>query len=105
MVKNPPSAAPERSLSGRYNLALTASPNPTSDQWNMQLRLPRTGNLQCTLQNAQGKILRQVVLEKQAMGECNFSLSANGLDSGIYWLTVNLDGVYMETKAILKQGL
>jgi hypothetical protein len=36
--------------------------------------------------------------------EFQTSISANDFSVGTYWLTMNLDGIYMEAKAIVKSG-
>lgn len=53
-------------LDGRTGLGLSIFPNPTADQWNLHAHLPRSGELMLTLQNAQGRILRQERLGPQA---------------------------------------
>lgn len=101
--KNVSTAAPEKRLDGRYDLGLRIAPNPATDQWRLHLTLPRAGRLRCTLQNAQGKIQRQLDWGDQAAGEQSFVLPASVLPAGSYWLTVNLDGVFVETQIVLKQ--
>lgn len=101
VVKNAPNATPEKPLDGRFNLGLKIFPNPAHDVWQVRLDLPRAGSLRFTLQNAQGKIVRQTDLGQHAAGAASHQIPVNGLPSGAYWLTVNLDGIFMETKTIL----
>ncbi len=101
--KNMPSSATKRRLDGHTSLGLTVSPNPASLVWNAHLRLPRAGELQYILQDMHGKILQQIKLGKKPEGELQFGIYTYDLPKGIYWLTVNVDGVYVETKAIIKQ--
>lgn len=102
IAKNTTGVSPEKPLDGRYNLGLSVSPNPASNRWQLNLNLPRSGRLRCTLQDSQGKIVRQMDWGQQAAGALQFSLSATDLPAGAYWLTANLDGVFVETKAITK---
>ncbi len=105
LQKNLPSSTVEKPLPGRFDLGLRIAPNPAADLWNIELNMPRPGILHYTLQDAQGKILRQQNLGSQPVGDIGFGLPAYGLTAGIYWLTLNLDGVYVETKAIIKSGI
>lgn len=101
LEKNTSSAATEKPLDGRFQLDLTAAPNPTSDHWQIGLQVPRAGKIRATLQNAQGKMLRQLDLGQQATGPFAFDLPATQLPAGVYWLTVNVDGVFMETHKLI----
>ncbi len=99
--KNTASAVAERPLEGRFNLQVTASPNPARDHWDIGLHLPRAGKIRATLQNAPGKMVRQTDLGQQAAGAFTFNLPATNLPPGAYWLTVNVDGIFMETYKLL----
>lgn len=103
LMKNTSGVSPDKPLSGRFDLDLEISPNPAAEEWNVRLNMPRAGRLRCTLQDAQGKIIRQADRGQQAAGARQFSLPARDLPSGAYWLTLNVDGIFMETKTILKQ--
>jgi hypothetical protein len=103
LQKNMPSHAAEKPLPGRFDLGISVAPNPATDQWNIDLNLPRSGVLQYFLQDANGRIMQQKSMGKQAAGQFQNSISATHLTNGIYWLTVNLDGIYVETKAIIKK--
>jgi hypothetical protein len=103
LQKNTSSAAPEQPLDGRYDLELSVSPNPASTEWQVRLNLPAPGRLRCVLQDAQGKIVRRLDWGEQPAGAQAFALAATGLPAGSYWLTLNLDGVFVETKPIVKQ--
>lgn len=87
-------------LDGRTGLGMRVSPNPTSENWNVQLVLPRSGDLMLTLQNAQGQILKREKLGNQPAGIGKFSLTASPYPSGLYWLTANVDGIYVETQQV-----
>jgi hypothetical protein len=102
LVKNPPSMAKETLLDGQYNLQLKLFPNPSRAKWNVHLLLPETGNLHFTLQDLNGKILRQKYLGRQPPGAFQFDLPAEGLPPGAYNLTLNLEGIFIENKLILK---
>ena len=101
LVKNEASATHDKPLDGRFDLGVHVFPNPATDIWNVRLNLPRAGKLRFTLQNAQGKIVRQTDLGQQSAGSAQHSMSTSGLPRGAYWLTVNLDGIFMETQTIL----
>lgn len=100
LVKNEASSTTEKMLAGRFDLGLYISPNPAVDHWQVKLNLPRAGHLRFTLQNAQGQIVRQSDLGLQPAGIVEHRLPTTGLPRGSYWLTVNMDGIYMETKTI-----
>lgn len=103
LLKNTTGVSPEKPLpEGRFDLGLAVSPNPASDRWNLDLNLPRAGRLRCTLQDAQGKIIRQTDWGQQAAGPHQFTLPAADLTAGAYWITANLDGVFMQTKTVSK---
>jgi hypothetical protein len=89
-------------LDGRTGLELSIFPNPASEKWNVWAKLPRSGELMLTLQNTQGRILRQHRFGLQPVGDFLFALPANALPTGGYWLTLNLDGVFIETKLTQK---
>lgn len=103
LEKKTASSTTERPLDGRFNLALAVSPNPASQWWEASLQLPRAGHLRATLQDAQGRILHRLDWGEQPTGAAAFRVPAADLPSGAYWLTVNVGGVFAETKVILKQ--
>lgn len=89
-------------LDARTGLGMRVFPNPASESWNVQLVLPQSGDLMLTLQNAQGRILRREKLGNQPAGEGSFNLPASLFPEGAYWLTANVDGVFVETLKIVK---
>ena len=103
LEKKASSSSTERPLDGRFDLALAVSPNPASQWWEARLRMPRADHLRATLQNAQGRILHHLDWGEQPAGAATFRVSAADLPTGAYWLTVNVGGVFAETKVILKQ--
>jgi hypothetical protein len=100
--KSQVSASPAQPVGGRFDLGLTVFPNPATDALNLRLHLPKPGWLRFFLQNMEGKIVRQFVLENQPAGEVNFSLPTGDLSGGTYWLTAIAGGVFMETQTVLK---
>ncbi|MBK7937309.1 MAG: hypothetical protein IPJ82_09560 [Lewinellaceae bacterium] len=103
LAKNTSSASPEKPLDGRFDLNLNISPNPATDVWRLRMNIPRAGKIRCILQDAQGKIIRQADWGAQSAGAGQFDLPATHLPAGAYWLTLNFDGIFMETTTILKQ--
>ena len=101
LVKNMPSATAEKPLDGRFDLGVHVFPNPANAVWNVRLNLPQAGWLRFTLQDAQGRIVRQTDLGQQPAGAVQHQIPVKELPAGAYWLTVNLNGIYMETKTIL----
>lgn len=89
-------------LNGRLDLGLQVTPNPASEQWRLRLALPVAGRLHCILQDTRGKIVRRLDWGQQTEGPREFDLRASDLPDGIYRLTLNLNGVWMETKTITK---
>ncbi|HMQ48536.1 MAG TPA: T9SS C-terminal target domain-containing protein [Saprospiraceae bacterium] len=100
LQKNVPSASPDLPLNGRTGLGMAVFPNPTSDVWNIQLTLPRNGDLMLVLQNAQGQIVWQHKYGQFSAGASKLRLQAEAYPPGWYWLTANVDGVFVETKRI-----
>lgn len=103
LEKNTVSTLPEKPLNGRFDLGLKVSPNPASDFWRLHLNLQTTGRLRGILQDAQGRIVHRTDWGEQPEGAREFSLSATGLPAGMYRLTINLDGIYIETRNVAKQ--
>lgn len=101
LVKNMPSSTPEKPLDGQFDLGVQVFPNPASSLWNVRLNLPESGWLRFILQNAQGAIVRQTDLGQYQAGAVQQQIPLNDLPAGAYWLTVNFNGIYMETKTIL----
>lgn len=90
-----------QALDGRYDLQAKAFPNPAGDELRLSTNLPRAGRLLGTLQNAQGRIVQQWDWAA-AQGLQTFELSVAEHPSGIYWLTLRLDGVFAETITLSK---
>lgn len=101
LEKKMSSSTDETLLDGRFDLALAVSPNPADDHWGVRLELPRAGRLRAMLQDAQGRIVHRADLGDRAAGTAHFTLPTTGLRTGAYWLTVNVDGVFVETRTIL----
>lgn len=88
----------EQALDGRFDLELNLSPNPTVESWVATLKLPRAGHVRAMLQDAQGRLLRRLDFGKWPAGNASFTLPAADLPAGVYWITANVDGVWVETK-------
>lgn len=101
--KNTTSATASQPLDGRYNLDTRVFPNPASDEWHLRVRLPRSGRLLAILQDAAGRIVQRWDWGTRPEGEQHFQLPARNFPSGIYWLTINHDGVFTEIKTISKR--
>lgn len=95
-------ATPNAPLGGQYDMAMRVFPNPTTDTWQVNLQLPRDGRLYTVLQDAQGRIVQQRDWGWQPASEHGFAVSTDGLAPGTYWLTANMDGVYMATRQVVK---
>ncbi|NUM40352.1 MAG: hypothetical protein HUU45_01815 [Leptospiraceae bacterium] len=101
LIKNMPNATAEPSLDGQFNLGVHVFPNPANEAWKVSLNLPEAGWVRFILQNAEGKIVRQTNLGQQPAGPVQHQIQVGDLLPGTYWLTVNLNGIFMETKTIL----
>ena len=101
LVKNPASSTTGQALDGHFDLGIDVFPNPADELWHVKLVLPNAGRLRFTLQNAQGKIIRQSDLGQQPAGAVQHDFPTTGLPRSAYWLTVSLDGIFMETQIIL----
>lgn len=102
LLKNTSGAGEGTLLPGRFDPAMRITPNPATDHWKLGLNLPRPARLFCTLQDARGRILRQMDWGQRVAGPQEFELPANSLPAGAYWLTLNADGLFMTTQTISK---
>jgi hypothetical protein len=102
LLKNTTGTEEGTLLPGRFDPQMSVTPNPASDHWTLRTNLPRAARLFCTLQDARGKILRQTDWGQIPAGTHDFELPASSLPAGAYWLTLNVDGLFMTSKTITK---
>ncbi len=102
LEKKVTSSTAPKPLDGYFDLGLRVSPNPASAFWNVTLNLPRRAHCRATLQDALGRIVQRLDMGEHSAGAFIFDVSTADLPKGAYWLTVNVDGIYMETKTIIK---
>ena len=71
---------------------LSLYPNPTSDVCLVNYVLSSPQNLQIQLLDLQGRVVREVLKEKQSAGNYTLSLELKGLESGVYFLQMEVGG-------------
>lgn len=80
-------------------------PNPVSDQLTVSYTLPRSAMVNIGLINAEGKQIKTLANERQAPGTHTYSVPSSQLNmntSGLYYLTLSVDGSRMVEKLIRK---
>jgi len=76
--------------------ALAVSPNPVSDQSQVNVELARSGQVQVTLYDVTGKASRVLFSGNRPAGRFSVPLDASGLASGTYFVAVSLPGSLLE---------
>ncbi len=97
LVKNPPTAAPDRRPHSHFDLGMQLVPNPAVGQFEVRLQLPEAGDLYLTLQDGQGRIRRRLEAGRHEAGAANIPVPTAGLPPGTYWMTANCAGKYLQT--------
>ncbi|HRI61977.1 MAG TPA: T9SS type A sorting domain-containing protein [Saprospiraceae bacterium] len=79
---------------------VSTSPNPTTDQLNVQIKTAEPAEFVLLLNDLQGRLIDRKTIEKTALGNAQFDV--NGLPAGVYSLTVSSSKGYL-TKKVVKQ--
>ena len=85
----PTSASNEQTIS---DIGVNIAPNPTTNAANIVLTLPTASPVRLTLHDALGREVRIVAEGMYAAGAQEFSVSLDGLPSGIYFVRANVGG-------------
>ncbi|MDX1943418.1 MAG: esterase-like activity of phytase family protein [Saprospiraceae bacterium] len=73
-----------------YNFV--AGPNPFKESCTVSYNLKTNSNVVIRLTDVLGREIKTLVAEKQAAGQHNFTLNERNLASGMYYLSVQIDG-------------
>ncbi len=78
-----------------------AYPNPFSPTTSMRYHLPDTALVQILVYNVEGKLVDTLANDTMPPGEHEVAWDADGVDSGVYFYRIMLNGVVAETKKML----
>jgi len=72
------------------NLNLSFFPNPTNDYVNISFNLKKADDIYIKIANLNGQLVDEVRLKNQLVGENNYTMKLNGLDSNsVYFITIS----------------
>jgi hypothetical protein len=80
--------------------SLRVSPNPASDQIEIQAMVLRPGNVKVNLMDAQGRIVRSIPGERLSPGPFHGTMEVSALPSGVYYLVWDA-GEAKETRKVV----
>lgn len=83
---------------------LMAYPNPTQDRVSVEFTLDKSQNLDISLYDAQGKLVKVFIRDKVKQGRNEFSISTQDLSPGIYFLQLKGDQGMVASKKIIRNG-
>ncbi|TNE82209.1 MAG: T9SS type A sorting domain-containing protein [Bacteroidetes bacterium] len=84
------------------NFDMNMYPNPTDANTNLSFNLNQGGNARISVLDLSGKEVMVVHNGKLNAGAQNFSIAAAGLNSGVYFVQVNVDGVAQMMKLAIR---
>lgn len=93
---------PTVSIENNSTVAYSIFPNPTSDVLNVQYTLAKEGNVTMNITDLTGRTIKSIVKENQGTFQVTEQINIAGLNSGIYMLTVNVNGNTTTQKFIVK---
>ncbi len=73
-------------------ISARCTPNPSKNQANISLSLNKTGNLSLAIFDLKGSLISQVNYGMVQSGKSKKQLNTSGLDSGLYFVKLSLDG-------------
>jgi hypothetical protein len=76
-------------------------PNPASGTAAFYVNLPKAGNVIVGICNLQGQVLRQQDLGRLGQGNHQITLDLSGLAEGVYFYSVNVDGMAVSKKLMI----
>ncbi len=76
-------------------------PNPFADQTNIVFNLPEALDVNISLEDLSGRILRQYNLGERTSGVNYFKINSGNLASGIYFVKVRTSGLQYEEKVMI----
>jgi hypothetical protein len=76
-------------------------PNPFNSETQIQFSLEEVAEIELSIYNAKGEFVRNLLSSKLNKGKHSFSFKADGINSGLYFYKLSIDGVAKETKKML----
>jgi hypothetical protein len=77
-------------LQSNGGLALRNHPNPFVENTTMSYTLPSDGRVTLTIRNLAGQLVKTIVNETEREGDYIRNIEAGDLQSGVYFVTLNL---------------
>ena len=78
--------------------AVAISPNPATDNVNVNVTMANTGNLDVLLYDASGHLVSTLFSGRKDAGISTFRLDAKSLSSGVYFVAARVPGALVQTK-------
>jgi len=76
-------------------------PNPFNNETQIQFSLEEVAEIELSIYNAKGEFVQNLLSSKLNKGKHSFSFKADGINSGLYFYKLSIDGVAKETKKML----
>ncbi|WP_421764814.1 M64 family metallopeptidase [Ekhidna sp.] len=73
-------------LINKENIVISVFPNPTSDQLKIEYELQRPSNIQLSLINMNGQLIKTIYLENRHSGKQKAEIDLSQYDQGVYFL-------------------
>jgi C1A family cysteine protease len=84
------------------NLNFNISPNPFADNVNLTFSLEKTSNVSYQIFSVDGKLVLESGNQMFDAGKNSQNVNLENAKSGLYFVTLNIDGVIVNTKKIIK---
>jgi len=81
---------------------IKTSPNPFSEQTNIQYELRTNANVKIEVYDAQGKAITVLLDEAQKAGSYTRAFNAKGLGAGVYFIKISTNGNLKQTLNVVK---
>ncbi|MEN0045647.1 MAG: T9SS type A sorting domain-containing protein [Bacteroidota bacterium] len=83
------------------DLAIDIFPNPLQNHMNLEVYLEASSDLSLAVRDMQGKLVEQIVYSNVNAGSSNFSVNLEGLDKGVYFVSVKTAYTEKTLKAVI----
>jgi len=83
------------------NYELANYPNPFNNSTVISYNLAKTGNIDLSIYNAKGELVKQLVNARQGKGWHSTDFNANGLNSGVYFVKLSGEKMNVNKKILL----
>jgi hypothetical protein len=75
-------------------------PNPFNPTTNIEFDIPKTSNVEIKVHDLLGREVAELVDEKKQAGKYKVIFNASNLSSGVYFYTIQIDGINRSTKSM-----